>query len=94
MIQQLFFTNTDERLKVIRSCIDAEDFKSVADIVHQISGTAGSIGMADVGCLAGRIEKLIRENGDKAEIIQCTADLEQLYQIERQKAAHLGATMH
>ena len=72
---RLFVEEMQERMRVFENELAAERWSELCRVAHQLKGTAGSHGFAELSRVAAALELTIQSNAGVQEIAAATANL-------------------
>jgi CheY-like chemotaxis protein/HPt (histidine-containing phosphotransfer) domain-containing protein len=75
-----FIRGLNERMRLMRAALVAEDSAALAQLAHKARGTAGMYGFPDLAETARLIEEAVRENQDRMLLKELLDELEALVQ--------------
>jgi HPt (histidine-containing phosphotransfer) domain-containing protein len=70
-----YVSSVPEKLEIIEKCISTEDVQTLARVVHQLKGSAGSYGFPAITSLAAELEQSLLRGASAAEVQQPVEDL-------------------
>ena len=74
-VVRLFVEEIPERMQVFENELVAEHWPELQRVAHQLKGTAGSHGFAELSKVAAALESTIQSNAGVQEIAAATANL-------------------
>src|SRR5438105_1206016 len=70
-----FVAELPRRIDAIENCLAAHDLATLAQLVHQLQGAAGSYGLENVSGQAAEVQSSLAAHGDMTEICREIRDL-------------------
>ncbi len=86
-LKKNYLSSFDDKINKIENALESSDIQVLSTLVHQLTGSSGSYGYADIADQCSKIEHLLGTSSDFERLNEAVKKLTQLMQQAQNKTS-------